>query len=656
MAVIVGGALAALAASANNRIANFIGSAGCAAGCALGLYAAVDALFSGEAPSFHAPWSVPYGSLSFSMDPLSAFFLIPLFGLCMAAAVYGAGYMAHHADRRLGPPWFFYNILVAAMAIVVTAGNGVLFLVAWEVMSISSFILVMFDHSQASTRRAGLIYIVAAHLGVAFLFAMFILLGGEAGSLDFDTFKGAASPAAAGVIFTLALIGFGSKAGFMPFHVWLPEAHPAAPSHVSAVMSGVMIKMGVYGLLRVIYFLDQPQWWWGAALIFIGVVSGVMGAMLALGENDMKRLLAYSSVENMGIIAAAMGLGTLGMATHTHTVAALGFGGALYHVINHSVFKGLLFMGAGTVLANTHTQNISLLGGIMKKAPLTGLFFAVGSVAICGLPPLNGFMGELLVYMAAFTGIKEVSNKILMAGGVVTLAGLAMIGGLAVAVFTKAFGMAFLGEARSEKAAMAHDPGRLMTWPMGALAAMTLVLGLGAPLTPHLLAAPAGLVAGFDPSHVKEAFDSMALPLYGAAIVSAALALFLFIAWAVRQSALKGKQIRRAVTWDCGYAAPKATMQYTPSSFAQPFTGYFRAILRPVSKLEIPDGYFPAKGSFTGWIVDVCDKYVFAGLFSAVGWTIAKLQKVKTFRANVYIFYTTGAIIALFAITFGFTR
>jgi formate hydrogenlyase subunit 3/multisubunit Na+/H+ antiporter MnhD subunit len=341
------------------------------------------------------------------LDPLSAFFLLPALVLAGLAAIYGSHYMQAFADRRsLGAPTFFFNLLIASMLLVLIARNGLLFLVAWELMSLSAYFLVTFEHEQADARRAGWVYLVATHLGALFLFALFMLLGRAAASLDFVAYSQAArlGNGWSAVLFALALVGFGAKAGFVPWHVWLPEAHPAAPSHVSAIMSGVMIKTGLYGILRVTTFLGEPALWWGPALMVIGLTGGLFGISLALAQRDLKRALAYSSIENVGLIALGLGVGMWGQTSGHPAMAALGFAGGLLHVWNHALMKGLMFLAAGSVLHATGTKNIELLGGVLKRMPRTGAAMVLGGVAISGLPPLNGFVSEWLMYMGLMRG------------------------------------------------------------------------------------------------------------------------------------------------------------------------------------------------------------------------------------------------------------
>ncbi|PKN29678.1 MAG: hypothetical protein CVU64_06880, partial [Deltaproteobacteria bacterium HGW-Deltaproteobacteria-21] len=349
------------------RRATGLGAGGAILGCLIGLIPAISTLWTGHAEEIRRAWDVPFGSFFVRIDSMSAIFLLPILVLCAVAALYGSRYMmAYRNQRNLGPFWFFFNILIASMVLVVVARNGVLFLLSWEMMSLSSFFLVTFENEKESVRRAGWIYLTATHLGTAFLMVFFLLLGRQSGAavLDFDQLFAARAhmSSIADGAFILAIIGFGAKAGFIPFHVWLPEAHPAAPSPVSAIMSGVMIKTGIYGLLRALSFLGSPPPWWGWLLIAIGLSSGILGVLFALAQHDLKRLLAYHSVENIGIIALGLGLGLLGLSMHVPAVAVLGFAGGLLHMINHALFKGLLFLGAGAVLHETGTVELDRLG------------------------------------------------------------------------------------------------------------------------------------------------------------------------------------------------------------------------------------------------------------------------------------------------------
>jgi formate hydrogenlyase subunit 3/multisubunit Na+/H+ antiporter MnhD subunit len=642
VAVLVGSALAALLASGSPRAATALGAGGAVVACVLGLIATVPVLFGAPAETLRLAWNVPYGAFFVEVDALSAFFLLPIFSLSALAAVYGTEYLqAWRGRKSLGATWFFYNLLVASMVLVVLARNGVLFLVAWETMALTSYFLVTLDHEQDTVREAGWTYLVASHLGTAFLLVMFVLLGHNSGSLDFDRY----SSANASALFLLALVGFGTKAGFMPLHVWLPEAHPSAPSHVSALMSGVMIKMGIYGLLRTLTFLGPPPAWWGWVLIGVGLTSGVLGVLFALAQHDLKRLLAYHSVENIGIIALGLGVGLVGVSNGSPVLAILGFGGGLLHVLNHALFKGLLFLGAGSVLHGAGTLEIDHLGGLAKRMPWTATTFLVGAVAISGLPPLNGFVSEFLIYLGAFNGVTQragVAVPLLAA-----IAGLALIGGLAAACFTKAFGVVFLGEPRSEHAAHAHEAGAAMRWPMALLAIGCALIGLCAPFVVRPLANVLPLVSGLAPETIGEKLADAADPLR---FVIAGSVVFLVLvaglAWA-RRRLLKRRTVAEAVTWDCGYAQPSARMQYTASSFAQPLTALFAPLLRTRRTLAAPEGYFPRAASLSTATPDAARVALYEPAFSGVGWVLARMRWLQQGRIQLYVLYIALTLLVL---------
>ncbi len=638
-----------LLAGKDARWAAITGAGGAVVGCLAGLIPAASILWTGNAQEMHTAWDVPFGSFFLRIDALSAFFLVPLFVLCALAAVYGSQYMMAYRDRKnLGAFWFFFNILIAGMVLVIVARNGVLFLIAWEAMSLSSFFLVTFENEKESACRAGWIYLVATHLGAAFLFVLFLMLGGQAGagSLDFDVFVAARTHMApiAGVAFVFALIGFGAKAGFIPFHVWLPEAHPAAPSHVSAIMSGVMIKTGIYGLLRTLTFLGNPAPWWGWVLIGIGVSSGILGVLFALAQHDLKRLLAYHSVENIGIIALGLGLGLLGLAMNRPALAVLGFGGGLLHVVNHALFKGLLFLGAGSVLHATGTLEIDRLGGLIKRMPWTAATFLVGAVAITGLPPLNGFVSEFAIYVGAFAVVGEPAFG---AAGAAVIVGLALIGGLAAACFTKAFGVIFLGEPRSEHSTRAHETGWGMRAPMAILAAGCLLIALFAPQAMGVTGHAVSAVTGYSFDQVKE---SMAFATGPLSAIIPILFLFVFLiallVW-VRRRLLAGRTVGEAGTWDCGYTRPTARMQYTASSFAQPLMLMFKTFLRRRIELDEPEGLFPAHAALRTETEDFFHHNVYRPVFSAIAWLVLRLRWLQEGHVQLYIFYIAVTLLIL---------
>ena len=638
------GAIGALAFANRGRWPTIFGVGGTVIGCLCGIIPAVRVVLGQPSQSLRMAWDVPYGSLFLELDPLSGFFLIPVFLLCALAAIYGAEYLEEYRGRKApAPPWFFFNLLVASMVVVILARNGVLFLMAWEVMALSSFFLVTFEDEKESTRQAGWIYLVASHVGTAFLLALFILLGRASGSLDFDRFSASSG---AGLLFVMALVGFGTKAGFVPLHVWLPEAHPAAPSHVSAVMSAVMIKTGIYGLLRVIMFLGAPQAWWGWVLCGVGLTSGTIGVLLALAQQDLKRLLAYSSVENVGIIALGLGVGLIGLCAGRPAVAVVGFAGAFLHVLNHSLFKGLLFLGAGNVLHGAHTREIDRLGGLLRRMPLTGAIFLIGAAAISGLPPLNGFVSEFLIYLASFKGAVSLQGS---AGVpmVATIAGLALIGGLAAACFTKAFGIVFLGQPRSAHSEQAREVGLAMVLPGFVLAAGCILIGLfGASVVASmapLVSEVTRLSSAIVRTSLSEAAHSVAyVSLVGGSMVGIAALLALG-----RAIALAGRPVSTNVTWDCGYAEPSPRMQYTASSFAQPLTDTFGLLLQTRRVLLAPRGLFPTEAGLVTETPDPYQEYIFQPFLRAIGRGFSILRLVQQGQVQLYILYIAVTLLVL---------
>jgi hydrogenase-4 component B len=649
LGLLVLGAIAALLAARSPRLATLLGVGGTIAGCACALFPVTRVLLGGAPLSLALPWSVPFGAFALGLDGLSAFFLLPLLTLSALAALYGSEYLgAFHGRGVPARAWPCFALLVAGMALVVLARNGVLFLVAWEIMSLAAYFLVVLEDETPAVRSAGWIYLVATHLGTAFLIVMFVVLGQQAGSLDFARFAAAGPPAVplAGLVFVLALIGFGTKAGFMPLHVWLPEAHPAAPSHVSAVMSGVMIKLGIYGLLRTLTFLGAPPAWWGWTLVAVGLTSGVIGVLFALAQNDLKRLLAYCSVENIGIIALGMGVGLLGVHSGSAPLAVLGFAGALLHVVNHALFKGLLFLGAGAVVHATGTRELDPLGGLLKRMPWTGALFIVGAAAICGLPPLNGFASEFLVFLGAYQGVLHPAPGV--AGpALAVLAGLALIGGLAAACFAKVIGVVFLGEARSDRVAQAHDPGRAMLLPMVALAAGCATLGLVPAALVGRMAGALEPLTRLPAATIEPALAPALLPLTQ---VSVAAGVLLVLAGALvlwRYAQLARRPAGETVTWDCGYARPTPRMQYTASSFARPLTLLFGGFLRTRTTRVAPAGPFPQQAALATETPDVFRDALFRPVFRLASGTLAKLRWLQHGRVQLYVLYILLTLVVL---------
>ncbi len=647
--ILLAGAGVSLAAGWSSRAASVAGAVTATMGGGAALVSSLSVLISGNTQSFCYVWSWPLGKGNLELDALSAVFASVIAIVTILAAVYGVEYLREHGRKHnLGVSWFFFNLLTASMLVVVIARNGVLFLAAWEFMSLCSFFLVMLDDQREEVRRAGWLYLVAMHLGTAFLLMLFLLMGKGGDSLNFEQLS--IGGTAGGVLFVLAVIGFGTKAGFVPMHVWLPEAHPAAPSHVSAVMSGVMIKTGIYGLLRTLTLLGTPAAWWGWTLLGIGVSSGVIGVLYALSQHDLKRLLAYHSVENIGIIIMGLGIGLLGIHYGHPGMTALGLTGCLLHVMNHAVFKSLLFLGAGSVLQSTGTGDIDCLGGLLKRMPVTGATFLVGAAAICGLPPLNGFVSEFLIYLGAVAGLSGqfCIRPAWALMGVFAIGGLALIGGLAAACFTKAFGVVFLGEPRQEKASCAREVRRAMRWPMLALASLCLVIGLTAPVWPLVMRpAVVSLAPGDMQNAVGASLSHATKPLAGIVMGTSVLVSVLVLLLYVRARLLSGRCVEQSATWDCGYAAPAPRMQYTGSSFARPLMLLFSFFLRTRDTIHAPCGLFPERASLHTDTPDLFRRWVFSPLFVAVARLAMRLRWLQEGRIQIYVLYIALTILVL---------
>lgn len=646
--VLLGGGLAALAAFPRPALALALGSGTAAAGCGLGLAAVLPVLAGAPAASLRLPWRVPAGAFHVRLDPLAAFFETALFGVGLAAALYGASYLRPSLGRRPVPSFaFFFNVLVASMALVFAAADAVLFLVAWEVMALSAFALVTFEHERVEVRSAGYVFLVASHLGTAFLFGLFLLLGRGTGSFDFGRIEALrASPAVpASLLFCLALVGFGTKAGLVPLHVWLPEAHPAAPSHVSALLSAVMIKTGIYGILRTLTFLPPAPAGWGYALGGVGLLGALVAITQASGQNDVKRALAYSSVENVGLIALGLGMGMVGAAAGSEPLAALGYGGALLHVWNHALMKGLAFMGAGALVHATHTRDMERMGGLLARMPRSGALFLVAAAALAGLPPLNGFASEWLLYLGLLLGAGGMGGGPSLLG-YLAFTGLALVGALAAIAFARLAGVALLGAPRSPEAAAAREVGPGMWAPLGLLGAGCVALGLFPAEVLRLVAPVLAQMGGPGlPAALGPPAATLGTPLRAVAVVLLVLAVGLAL---LRRRVLLARGARASETWGCGFGRPTERMEYTGSSFAQfLLVGLAPRALRPRGHLLPPRGIFPARASLRTEPLDPARARLFDPAFRALGDRMSRLRRFQAERLNLQLLYTLITLVVL---------
>jgi hydrogenase-4 component B len=588
-------------------------------------------------------WPVPGGRFAIRIDGISAPFIVQIFLISALGSVYGLGYWKQAEHPRDGRKLrLFYGLITAGMALLVCARNTMLFMAGWEIMALAAFLSLAAQDDQRTVREVGYVYMVATRLATLCLVAMFAVLFVATGTFDFAA-RGPISPGAANAILILALVGFGLKAGVMPMHVWLPGAHANAPSHVSALMSGVMIKMGIYGLVRVFSLFPHPPLWWGQLVLIFGGVSGVLGVAFAISQHDFKRLLAYHSVENIGIICMGLGVALLGRSLGNGALVALGLGGAMLHVWNHGLFKGLLFLSAGSVLHATHTREIDELGGLAKRMPWTALGFLVGAVAICGLPPLNGFISELLVYLGLFRSAALPQGTLWLSGALGAPA-LALIGALALACFVKVHGAMFLGEPRSERTAGATESSRFILVPMAVLAGLCFLVGL----LPWVIAPVLDkAIVAWAPEMAGQPLAVLA-PLSWVSILGGLLLVALLVAAALVRRNLRHKPADPVGTWDCGYVAPGPTMQYSSSSFAQTLVGLFSWALRP--KVSRPDtrGLFPHPEAFTSNVADVVLDSILIPAAQLGSRAVRWFRWVQRGSMQAYLLYILLTLLALF--------
>jgi hydrogenase-4 component B len=607
-------------------------------GCALGLGGVCVFWYTGAQAEIALPWSIPGGEMRLGVDGLSAFFLVPIFLIALLGSIYGLGYwkQTEHVTngRKLQ---LFYGLLPAGMGLLVIARNSLVFLFGWEAMALSAFFLVSTEDEHDEVRETGWLYLLATHFSTLCLFALFALLRAVHGSFDLSPLAAEElTPLEQTAILVLALLGFGLKAGIMPLHIWLPSSHAIAPSHVSAIMSGVIIKMGIYGLMRTTLLLPALPWEWGAVILALGAVSGVLGVAYAIGQHDIKRLLAYHSIENIGIIVMGLGLAMLGRSLGRVDWIILGLGGALLHVWNHAFFKSLLFLSAGSVIHATHTREIDHLGGLAKAMPRTSLCFLVGAVAICGLPPLNGFVSEFLIYLGLFRTL-GIGEGPMLIGAAFAAPALALIGALALACFVKVFGAVFLGVPRSVHAAEAHESGPSMIGPMLVLVVVCFFIGLmPASVAPALTAATRGWAPELYATNGQ--LTSLAsfewISLLGVVLLGATALIGLALGYRLRRGG-----VSTAPTWGCGYVAPTARMQYTSSSFAQMLVGLFSWALRPKRRRPKNLALFPQQSGFHSEVRDVVLEEGLRPAFHAGAQALSLFRVLQQGKIQAYLLY-----------------
>jgi hydrogenase-4 component B len=591
----------------------------------------------------------------FTVDRLSAFFILVVNLTVFTGMLYARGYLEPYYklknSLRFSIHYLAYLWLYFSMIMVLVIRDGLSFLIMWEIMALSSFLLVIFDAEERSIMKTGINYLIQMHVGMFFILVAFLLVNKATGEMSFDALGPYFSRHSSLLLFILFFIGFGIKAGFIPLHTWLPQAHPAAPSHVSGVMSGVMIKMGIYGIVRVLMSVQSDLLTIGIIILAVSLVSGVLGVMMAIVQHDLKRLLAYHSIENIGIIGIGIGLGVIGMASGNAALSLLGFSGGLLHVLNHSLFKSLLFYNAGSVYQAAHTRNIESLGGLMKRMPYTAVFFLTGSLAICGLPPFNGFISEYLIYLGMFKSLSEANlyQSFIVIG---SLTGLALIGGLAIFCFTKAFGIVFLGEPRSEKAANASEVSKSMIYPQYIIIVFILLIGLASAIFVKPIFS---LVShSFNITEISVLKETSVQNLTQISLLGGIFILSIIILLIYRHFHLKSKQVETGPTWGCGYTAATSKHQYTATSYADNFMNLANPLLgvkRELTEIHREE-IFPIKKKFETHNADFFKKYL---VDKPVNWLLESLKKIaimQTGQIQHYILYLFIYMLILFLLSY----
>lgn len=597
-------------------------------------------------------------AFTYAVDGLSAWFLMVLSVVAAPIAIFSIGYVGHpHFIRQSAFLGVAFNVLLGALEVVFAADGVITFLFAWELLTLATAALVATEHQERANRHAAGLYLVMSHVGTGCLIAGFLVLSAASGSLAFSAMLAGhvvSGPLGDG-LFALFFLGFGVKAGIIPFHVWLPEAHPAAPTSISALMSAVLIKAGIYGIVRVCAFgLGVPKLSWGVFVVAMGALSAVLGVLYALMQHDLKRLLAYHSIENIGIILLGLGAGMTGLAYGRTDLASIGIAASLYHVLNHAVFKGLLFLGAGGVVMATGSRQIEEFGGLLRRMPWTGLFFLIGAMAISGLPPLNGFASEWLTFQAFLYGFRGSVEPLVYVLFSLAAAMLALTTALAAACFVKAFGISFLALPRSRQAADAHESPAVMLVPQGMLAALSLALGFFPGVVLRALSGVMTSLPGLQPqagmawgglgmASGLESFDHVVPVMFGVAIVGG---LAVAAALTMRVGATSA---RRVPTWGGGGELAAHT-EYTATAFSKPLMMIFRAVYRPTREVEAlaeVSPYFLQEVRYRSAIEPTFERYVYGPLLRGVMRVADWMKVLQAGSLHAYLAYVIALVVSL---------
>ncbi|MEN6313890.1 MAG: proton-conducting transporter membrane subunit [Clostridiaceae bacterium] len=643
-----------------HKICNITGNILCIIASLFGMTASFIHLLNGEEKITVAAYKTEIPILSFDMvlDRLSAFFILGLCVLVLCVSVYSIGYVSHYYGKRnVGLFNFLYSTFILSMFFVMTAGNTVFFFVAWEAMAMLSYYLVVFESEQVEKQKAGTLYIIMTHIGTAFLMIAFMLMYSYTKSFDMFGNTSAIPAAARNIMFILFLAGFGVKAGVIPVHIWLPYAHPAAPGNISALMSGIMIKTAVYGILRfVLTYLGVERTWWGAAILVIGMVSAVLGVAYAFVEKNIKRLLAYSSIENMGIIFMGMGVAFMAFSRENQAIGALALAASLFHTFNHTLFKGGLFLSAGSVHFSTHTLNMEHLGGLIKKMPVTAVFMLGGALSISAIVPFNGFASEWLTLQSLFCSIAP-DQAAFNITAILSVAALAIAGALAAACFVKLFGISFLGLGRTEHALHAAEVPVIMNIGTGLLIVPCLIIGLFPMLFLRLTDNLVKELAGR--SIVGKVSGPLLMADYTSQVSGNSISPFtilvvlvvLILSTLLVLRLVGGRYAERKYgTWDCGFEELNSRMQYSATGFSKPVEIVFRMLFRPSRKLKVEGDlpYHPETMEYSTTMESVFEKYIYTPVLRFIRNASKRIKfSVQTGSVHMYLIYIFITVLAL---------
>ncbi|MFA9388250.1 MAG: proton-conducting transporter membrane subunit [Prolixibacteraceae bacterium] len=609
-------------------------------------------VFTNGSVEYSYSGSLITGSISVKIDYLSAWFILVIVFTYFTGAWYGIHYMKKYREQtsNLILHAIAYIFVFIGLIDICIVQNSIVFLVVWEIMAFSSFIVIVFEHYNKETLKAGLNFLIQSHISILFLTIAFIWAKVKTGSFDFSAISvyTALHPRMGLGLFALFFIGFAIKAGFVPFHTWLPHAHPVAPAHISGVMSGVIIKIGIFGILRMLTIINANYTIIGVCILIISIVTGLYGVMMAIVQNNLKRLLAYSSIENIGIIGLGIGLGCLGKASNHQWLVIAGFGGALLHTLNHSLFKSLLFYIAGNVYQATHTLNIDSLGGLLKKIPRTAYLFLIGSLAICGFPPFNGFVSEFYIYNGFFKGLQSNQSMFNLAM-LFSIFALVLIGGLALITFTKAFGIVFLGKSREPLHVDETFDNQAVVFPFYLIALAMLLVGLFPILFSSSLLKTSSLFFNTSDSYSFVYLDKMVGDISSIGFYSIGFILLAATFFVLRKMITSKRPSQTYETWGCGYVAPIQKAQYSGRSYTRTYSRLFAPIVyegkdfKRIKKTSL----YPNHRKFSTYYADFWEQYLVLPPTRWVSFILDKFQFIQNGNVQSYVIYGLAFILVI---------